>query len=243
MGTAGFEVGGTKHRTPAGSIFVVPPEVVHSNNVFAEGCDFRSMLIDADVFGGIARSAGLKLRRQIISKAPAMCSPAVTRRFDYFHRQLESGVPRLDLEGELEQWVSGLLGHQTGQDPHPRRTEVHPSARRARECLWARATENVSQSELAREVGLSRFELSRVFKAAYGMPPHAWQLQVRVQRAKEMLKVGTSAGETAIRAGFADQAHLCRVFKKATGCTPARYGAQFRKIVQDRVTESAESRG
>jgi hypothetical protein len=55
------------------------------------------------------------------------------------------------------------------------------------------------------------------------MTPHAYQLQIRVRRAKTLLLAGTPIAQAAGEAGFWDQAHLTRHFKRTIGVTPARY--------------------
>lgn len=78
-------------------------------------------------------------------------------------------------------------------------------------------------SGLARVAGLSAFHLCRVFRDAVGMPPHAYQTQVRVRQAKSLLRAGMPAAQVAAAAGFSDQAHLTRHFKQIVGVTPGRY--------------------
>lgn len=230
-GDGWVRVAGTKHRTPGGSLFLIPPEAVHSNDVLDDGCQFRSMLLDHNLVEEVLSAHGLQMRRQQLCGQPVWQTP--TPRFEALHHGLEHGQSNLQLEGELVNWLTTFVMKATRQSESQPRAVAHPAARRAKECIWSRAEESLSLTELATEVGLSRFELTRQFKHAFGMPPHAWQLQVRVERSKALLKEGVSAGETALRLGFADQAHFSRVFRKATGYTPARFGAEFRKIVQD----------
>jgi AraC-like DNA-binding protein len=64
------------------------------------------------------------------------------------------------------------------------------------------------------------------------MPPHAFQTQVRVSRAKTLLLEGWSISQVASQTGFADQSHLTRHFKRLVGVTPGRY-QQSSKNVQD----------
>ncbi len=78
---------------------------------------------------------------------------------------------------------------------------------------------------LARFAGLSAFHLCRVFREAVGMAPHAYQTQVRVRRAKALLRAGLPITQAAVEAGFYDQAHLTRHFKRIVGLTPGRYVA------------------
>ncbi|WP_417067019.1 AraC family transcriptional regulator [Niveibacterium terrae] len=77
---------------------------------------------------------------------------------------------------------------------------------------------------LAQRVGLSRWQLIRAFAAATGLTPHAWLLDQRVQRARELLREpGRSLSEIALTTGFADQSHFSRAFKARTAVTPGRY--------------------
>ncbi|MEM9018728.1 MAG: AraC family transcriptional regulator [Verrucomicrobiota bacterium] len=232
-GNGWVRVKGTEHRTPGGSLFLIPPEVVHSNDVFDHGCDFRSLLIESSTVEGIARANGLRLERTRIIRAPVVLSEQWARDFDFFHRCLEKKAPSLELELLLESWIVRLLSSQTSQDGETRERTIHPAARRAREYLADHAERNVSLDELALASGLSRFELNRQFSSAFGMPPHAWQIQVRVNRAKDRLRQGQLLCDVAMELGFADQAHFSRLFKRSTGYSPGKLRSEFRKNVQD----------
>jgi transcriptional regulator GlxA family with amidase domain len=54
-------------------------------------------------------------------------------------------------------------------------------------------------------------------------PPRQRQTQVRVRRAKSLLRAGLPIALVAAEAGFYDQAHLTRHFKRIVGLTPGRY--------------------
>ena len=66
----------------------------------------------------------------------------------------------------------------------------------------------------------------RAFSAGTGMPPHAYLVSLRVERAKALLREGRSAAEAALETGFYDQSQLTRHFKRLTGVTPGRFAAQ-----------------
>ncbi len=224
-GDGWVRVRGSRHRTSGGSLFLIPPEIVHSNGVYAGGCDFRSLLIEPETVEEIAAARSIRLERSRIVAMPVLQCREWTSRFDRFHRSLhQSRTIGLEQELGVENWVAGLLARQTSQAiaPLAREQAIHPAARRAREFLADHAGETVSLERLGLASGLSPYELSRRFKAAYGLPPHRWQLQVRVERAKDRLRRGIPVGEVALELGFADQPHFSRVFKRATGYSPAR---------------------
>jgi len=157
--------------------------------------------------------------------------PALARCIRRTHEILERpGTPVLEKETRLlwllAHWISrhavdrgGLSG--PGQE--------HRAVARARELLRARYAEDVSLGELAREAGLSPFHLARVFEATLGITPHAYLTQVRVERARALLAGPDRLADIAADCGFADQAHLTRLFKRHLGVTPGR----FRKMLQN----------
>ncbi|HEY0034208.1 MAG TPA: AraC family transcriptional regulator [Devosia sp.] len=82
----------------------------------------------------------------------------------------------------------------------------------------------IKLQELADLVGLSQSYFCSAFKASTGMGPHQWQMRARVERAKaRLLLPGASLARVADATGFADQAHMTRVFKQFAGTTPAAW--------------------
>ncbi len=78
--------------------------------------------------------------------------------------------------------------------------------------------------ELAELTGLSTTHFCTAFKASTGLPPHKWQMRVRVERAKSLLTGSDmTLAAAAVMAGFSDQAHLTRVFRQIIGTTPAAW--------------------
>ncbi|MGN8260043.1 AraC family transcriptional regulator [Pseudomonas sp. SMSB3] len=76
---------------------------------------------------------------------------------------------------------------------------------------------------LAQQAGLGRYQLIRAFRAATGLTPHAYLLNARVNRARQLLLDGLHLADVAYQLGFADQSHFQRVFKAHVGVTPGQY--------------------
>lgn len=96
--------------------------------------------------------------------------------------------------------------------------------RRATEFIETHCLRGIRLEELADLTGLSQSHFSQAFKASTGMPPHQWQMQARIERAKSLLMARTaSLSEVAAITGFADQAHFTRAFRKMSGTTPGRW--------------------
>jgi AraC-like DNA-binding protein len=81
--------------------------------------------------------------------------------------------------------------------------------------------------ELAELAQLSVFQLFRAFRRERSMTPYRFVLEIRVQHAKDWLNAGATIAEAACQAGFADQSHLTRHFKRLTGMTPKAYSDRW----------------
>ncbi|MDF9429307.1 AraC family transcriptional regulator [Cupriavidus gilardii] len=95
--------------------------------------------------------------------------------------------------------------------------------RRAAEYIDANFARPLRLGEICAAAQLSESHLIRAFKRHYGLTPHAYLVNRRVQYSRSQLKRGRAISDVALEAGFADQAHLQRVFKRMVAATPAQY--------------------
>ena len=154
---------------------------------------------------------------------PHRRDPLLARRFVELHRTLETTSWRLECETLLFEWLCAAAGDPPERCQSRRAARRDPALRRARELLCDELTANVTLDELAGALGVSRHRLTRLFRAAYDMPPHRFQLAYRIGAARRMLERGVPVAEVAVETGFVDQSHLHRHFRKTLGMTPARY--------------------
>jgi AraC family transcriptional regulator len=97
-------------------------------------------------------------------------------------------------------------------------------ARDVRDFVDANLERNPSLAALACVAGTSVSHFARQFRLRFGLPPHAYVIERRVERAKALLARGElSIKEIAASAGFADQSHLTRAFHRRVGTTPADF--------------------
>ena len=111
--------------------------------------------------------------------------------------------------------------------------------RRACELLSEDLARNLALADVAAAAGVSRRRLTRLFRAAFGLPPHRFALAQRVRAARRLLERGVTPGEVAAQTGFFDQSHLHRHFTRTLGMTPGAYAAAMRSDVQDARAGSA----
>jgi AraC family transcriptional regulator len=82
---------------------------------------------------------------------------------------------------------------------------------------------SITVSGLAAAAELSPAHFAREFKRCTNESPHAYVMRRRLERARDMLLGGHSAGDVALRCGFSDGAHLARVFKQRFGLSPSMF--------------------
>ena len=104
-------------------------------------------------------------------------------------------------------------------------------ARRVREYLDENFVRKVMVAELASVAGVSPNHFIARFASTFGMPPHRYLINLRLDFAEKLLVDGELAiAEVAYLAGFSDQSHLAATMKKYRGRTPTRAGSASVKI-------------
>ncbi len=81
----------------------------------------------------------------------------------------------------------------------------------------------ITLTDLARESGLSRFQVLRGFARATGLTAHAYILQRRIAAARRLIAQGRPLAQAALESGFADQSHMTRMFVRTYGISPGAY--------------------
>uniref|UniRef100_A0A7C4AG91 AraC family transcriptional regulator n=1 Tax=Fundidesulfovibrio putealis TaxID=270496 RepID=A0A7C4AG91_9BACT len=216
---------------------VVPGEVHDGRPASDPGFGYRMLYLSPQA---VARAAGALYSPDQAPDfaAGVLDNPPLAQALTSLHRALEAGETSLlerqsRLEALLCAWIARHAqgGHAQSRARQPGLTGAEPRAvRLARHYLDEHFARPVPLEELARATGLSGTHLNRQFSRALGLPPHAYQVQLRVERARALLASGSGPADAALEAGFADQSHLNRHFRRLTGVTPGAYA----KIVQDR---------
>lgn len=102
-------------------------------------------------------------------------------------------------------------------------SKVKPIADKIKGFLEQNITNNITIDDISNFIGLSPFYLLNIFKQEYGIPPHAYLLNLKVHKAKELLDRNTSLIDAALEAGFYDQSHFSHAFKKIFSISPKQY--------------------
>lgn len=98
--------------------------------------------------------------------------------------------------------------------------------RRVLDLIDSRLHEALTLEDMAEAAGLGVCTFHRRFRETQGRAPHAFVIDRRVERARQLLTAGDLAvKEVAASCGFSDQAHMTRVLRARLGTTPAKLRA------------------
>jgi len=103
------------------------------------------------------------------------------------------------------------------------RCSPHPAVALAQSIIRDQCADRVDISQLALRVELDMRYLISLFKLATGTTPHQFQIALRVELARSLLQQHLPLCEVAARAGFADQSHMNRHFRRQYGFTPGAF--------------------
>ncbi|MEV0326048.1 AraC family transcriptional regulator [Micromonospora echinospora] len=238
-GTASFVHRGEHVVAPAGSTFVINAGEVHTGRSLTDqGYRYRVLYLDqAALTPLLAGESGLE--DPLAFDETIVRDGRVAGLLDRAHRVLTApGTEPLRQQQALLEVCRAVqerfrgrarAGRAVGPEGAGREVKNHHRAvDLVRDYLEAHATDKVLLQDLAALTGVSAYRLVRIFSGAVGMPPHAYQNQVRIRHARRLLAVGVPAANVATLVGFCDQPHLIRMFKKYTGVTPAQFVAGVR---------------
>jgi AraC family transcriptional regulator len=99
--------------------------------------------------------------------------------------------------------------------------------RRVTEWMAGHLAEEFSLARLAGQVGMSESHFNRLFKRATGVPPSQYQIRLRIDAARRLLReTDRSVIDIGNDVGYSNPSHFARLFRKETGLTPSDYRRQ-----------------
>lgn len=222
-------LGATRHSLP-GQIIVLHPDELHDGGAGTEdGLRYRMLYLEPSLMLDCLGGASLPFVRDGVLTDDSFCTTLLSAL-----GPLEEELDELFVADFLTQLMQSLARH-AGQPAKPIARTAWRAATLARDYLTENFGRPVSSGELEAITGLDRYALSRHFRAAFCTSPHRFLVMRRLQSARRMIAAGEPLAQIAIEAGFSDQSHFIRQFKKAYGMTPGRWSS----LIQGAATEAA----
>jgi len=228
-GAQRFFCGGENHIAAQNSIIFVNADQVHDGHKATDyGWSYRAMYPMPDMLAEI--SCELKNNYGGSDERVPWFADAVVQdtemalKLKQLFTLLEHSDNQLERESFYLKTILELMFRHGRQKNTLLALGKEPNAvRRVREYIDENFAQNISIKTLANLVHLSPFYLTRLFQKSVGLPPHAYQIQKRLFKAKRLITLGIKLSDVALDCGFSDQSHLNRHFKKSYFVTPGAF--------------------
>jgi len=217
-------VGEKKYALSPGFLVLIPPGVVHSCNPL-EG-SVRSYImtyLDVRWCQSLQEELFGKQERFSIPGPVLLESAALFGSLVELASLLVSEALPLEKTEQLTQFASDLFTRTCDRAVTSSHTEPSGIIEEVKSYLEQRAELNLTLEELSATFRCNSYHLLRTFKKSVGLPPHAFMLNARIERAKRLLLDGLSLATVAAETGFADQSHLHKTFRRIVAATPRQY--------------------
>ncbi|TJW13955.1 MAG: AraC family transcriptional regulator [Mesorhizobium sp.] len=223
-GVQSFRYRGATHHSLPGQVIVLHPDELHDGGAGTEeGLRYRMLYLEPSLMLDCLGGASLPFVSDAVVSDRVFCATLLSAL-----GPLDQELDELFVVDFITQLTQSLARH-AGRPAKPVAKTAWRAASLARDYLEENFARTVRSNELEAITGLDRYALSRHFRATFSTSPHRFLLMRRLQRARRMIEANEPLAQIAIAAGFSDQSHFIRHFKKAFGVTPGRWSTLTRR--------------
>lgn len=215
-----------EYRSYPGAVITINPGDVHDGHAgMQSGFAYRMLYVPVSFYASLAEEVW-GCRKDQCSFPGALHEDRTTSTLAarIFRVLSDPGASLLEIHSVVTQNLAVILQRhgELKKDPKTCASRVK-NIQDARDYIRDNAACNVTLEDLATRFDDTHYMFLRRFRKVVGMPPHRFQIQCRVDRAKSLMAGGASLSEAAQDAGFCDQSHLNRRFKEVCGISPGAY--------------------
>lgn len=228
-GAIGYGIGSRRFDVAAGCAMLVPSAVEHATS-FPSHMRGAALWVERDVVAQIADAIGCSHGATIgLVRDPAPIASlgaVLAREIACADRGALLAADAIT-EAMIAMALRGAPAPERGA-----RVPLDPAIASAVRHIEASYAEPLTVEDMARVASMSRFHFSRRFRDATGRSPYRYLVDVRLERAAELLRRGRcGVTEAALSVGFSDPSRFARMFRQRFGASPALWASTMRARV------------
>ena len=224
-GAQAFRCRGSEHTSTAGMVLAFNPDEPHDGHAgVVGGFTYKIVHIGPDLIADVLSDAAQRRVGLPLFTDPVIHDPLLADALRGLDETLLRGDSTLAQDEAVQRTVYAMARRAAAHPTRPAGPVIaDDGVRRVRDLLEAHFADDLGVERLAEVSGRSRFALNRAFAAAYGLMPSEYQRQLRLRHARKLIAAGAELADTATAAGFSDQSHLNRWFRRHYGITPGAF--------------------
>jgi AraC-like DNA-binding protein len=213
------------HPAGPGCLFLFNPQEVHTSYLKdSPYVAHRTIYPTYHLMKEIARELKVKNGKIPFFSSPVVYDPELAALFNTAHGLYEQGADPLRAQSIMMNAFALVISRYSDEARELPAIGIEETAIcRAKEFIQESYLKQITLNEIAAASGLSAFHFSRCFKQATGMPPFSFVINLRIEKAKDLLRNGMKIVEVAAATCFYDQSHFTNYFKGIVGVSPRQY--------------------
>lgn len=221
-GTSKTEIHDEIYEITGKTFLLIPAGIVHKCNPDNyNDWNFRMIYISPEWF-----QAAFNIESQEIEFSCMQLNICEYLRIIKILNRVEDNIIDVEMESQLLNHIALLMDSSKTNKAIAKITSLEHMSR-IKEFLDNNYLNNIMLDDLVKISGISKYYLIRQFENCYGLSPHKYITNLRINHSKELLKTSKDFIDISLESGFYDQSHFTKCFKEYTGVTPKKYKGRF----------------
>lgn len=218
-GSSKTEIEGNIYDLTKNTFLIIPPNISHRcNPENYENWNFKMLYINTEWF-----KSGFNTNSKDIGFDYMKINEKIFLDVVKLIDDIEKGNSTIENESKLLNYISLLLNNDKLYLDENVSENINSNIRKIKEYVDLNYLEDIRLEDLSNIINISKFYLIKKFNDYYGLSPHQYITNLRINHAKRLLQTNKDFVSVAIESGFYDQSHFIKNFKEYTGVTPMIY--------------------
>ena len=214
------EIGGNTYELNEKTFLIIPPNIPHKCNPYNyKSWNFRMLYISDEWF-----KSGFNIQSEKIKFDYMKVNQTMFLDIIKLTDNIENKTIDIENESKLLNYISLLIKNDNVDlDEEVSENLNLKRISEIKQYLNENYLKDIMLDDLAKIAHVSKYYLIRKFNDCYGLSPHQYITNLRINHSKKLLKNKKDFADIAIESGFYDQSHFIKCFKEYTGVTPMKY--------------------